>query len=77
LERVQSGNAKIRAHSKGFEKDMPLLFALVDLDEGVRMFTTLVQCDHAKLKIGDRIDVVFEDATDAVTLPKFKPVARS
>lgn len=58
-----------------FEEDLPMILAWVDLEEdGVRMLTNIVDCDPENLEIGMDLEVVFEDVTPEVTLPKFKPV---
>lgn len=56
-----------------FLADLPYVLALVDLPEGPRMISNIVQCDHAKLKNGMDLEVVFEDLDDEFTLPKWKP----
>jgi hypothetical protein len=50
--------------------------ALVDLDEGIRIFTNLVGVDPdpAIIRCEMPVEVVFEDVTDETTLPKFRPV---
>lgn len=60
--------------TKAYKGDPPYVVALVDLDEGVRMMTNIVGCDPGDVTIGMEVEVVFDDVTDDVTLPKFKPV---
>jgi uncharacterized OB-fold protein len=67
--------------SKAYKGDPPHTVALVDLDEGVRVMTNIVKdeegfpsIDPEDVKIGMRVRVVFHDATDQITLPKFTPV---
>ena len=55
--------------------DDPHIVVLVELDEGVRMLTNIVECAPEAVRIGMRVEVAFEDATAEVTLPKFKPAA--
>ena len=64
-----------RAPHPGFEAEAPYITALVELEEGPRMATNLagVQADPANLKIGMPLKVVFEKATETITLPKFTP----
>jgi len=63
-----------RAPSPAFTA--PYIAAMVELAEGPRMPTNLVEMepDPAKIKIGMAVEVVFEDVTDAISLPKFRPV---
>tara|TARA_B100000315_G_C14161586_1_gene400310 strand:- start:101 stop:523 length:423 start_codon:yes stop_codon:yes gene_type:complete len=48
--------------------------ALIDLDDGVKMMSNIVECDPESVTIGMEVEVVFEDATEEVTFAKFKPV---
>jgi hypothetical protein len=57
----------------GFRDALPYVLAYVELEEGVRMLTNIVDCAPDAVRIGMPVEVVFEDATAAVTLPKFKP----
>lgn len=57
----------------GFAEDVPYVLALVELEEGVRMFTNIVECNPGDVKIGMPVEVTFVRATDQVTIPYFKP----
>ena len=76
-----SGKAKVWTYAihhmgptKAYKGDPPYVVALVELDEGVKMMTNIVDCDPHDVKVGMEVEVVFDDVTDEVTLPKFKPV---
>lgn len=58
----------------GFEA--PYVIAVVELEEGPRMMTNLVGVEpHPGLVRCDMaVEIVFDDVTDDVTLPKFRPV---
>lgn len=58
-----------------FDADIPYVVAYVELDEGPRMMTALVDCDPAAICCDLPVEVVFDDVTGAVTLPKFRPLA--
>jgi uncharacterized protein len=58
----------------GFEEDVPYSLVIVELEEGVRMMSTVVGCANEDLKIGMAVQVVFDDITEEVTLPRFEPV---
>ncbi len=58
----------------GFAEDVPYVLALVELEEGVRMFTNIVECDPREVKIGMPVEVHFVRATDQISVPYFKPV---
>ena len=57
----------------GFREELPYVMAYVELDEGVRLLSNIVGCAPDALRIGMPVEVVFEDVTAEVTLPKFKP----
>lgn len=61
----------------GFEKDLPVPIVLVELPEAgkVRMVSNIVDCKLEEIKIGMPVEVVFDDVTEEITLPKFKPSA--
>lgn len=54
------------------ESGVPIVFAAIDLDEGVRAMSEIVDCRPDEVKIGGRVQVKFEKApgTD-FKLPKF------
>ncbi|MEW6272011.1 MAG: Zn-ribbon domain-containing OB-fold protein [Thermodesulfobacteriota bacterium] len=51
----------------------PYVYAVVELDAGVRLPTMLVECDPEKVAIGTPVEPVFERASDEVTLLHFRP----
>ena len=62
-----------RLYHKGWEGELPYVVAVIALDEGPRILSTLtgiaaedVECDMA-------VKVVFDDVTEDATLPKFAP----
>ena len=62
-----------RAASKSFEPDIPYVIAWVDLDEGPRLITNVIGCPVEAVKLGMKVPVQFEKASEKVWLPKFKP----
>jgi uncharacterized OB-fold protein len=54
----------------------PYAIAVVELDEGPRMMTNIVDCPQTPeaLVLDMPLEVVFEAQTDTVTLPFFRPV---
>lgn len=57
-----------------FSDEMPQLLAVVKLDEGVHINTTLVGVDPAALKVGMKLRPVFDDRPGPVTLLRYTPV---
>jgi uncharacterized OB-fold protein len=56
-----------------FYDELPYLLAVVELEEGPRLLTRLVQADGAALRAGLPLRVVFEEAGEGIVLPKFTP----
>jgi hypothetical protein len=57
----------------GFREELPYVLAIVELDEGPRLMTNVVGCAPDAVRIGMAVEVVFDDVTPDVTLPKFRP----
>ncbi len=57
----------------GFAEMVPYVLALVELEEGVRMFTNIVECNPRDVYIGMPVEVTFQTATPQITIPYFKP----
>ncbi len=60
--------------SPHFASEVPQRLAVVELDEGVRLTTTLVNVAEADIRIGMRLKPYFEPVTDDVTLLRYQPV---
>ena len=60
--------------AKGF--DYPYVVALIELADagGVRMASNIVDCAAQDVEIGMPVEVVFDDVSDEITLPKFRAV---
>ena len=56
-----------------FREDLPIVLAWVDLPEGIRMQTNIIDCDPDSVAIGQEVEVVFKQVTDEITLPYFRP----
>jgi hypothetical protein len=60
-----------------FDQLVPYVVALVDLDEGPRMMTNIVDCDADSVTIGQRVAVDFAGEVEGIALPFFHPVEES
>jgi uncharacterized OB-fold protein len=58
-----------------YAQDVPYVVALVELDEGVRVPTNIVDCPVDEVVAGMAVEVVFRDAGDDLWLPVFRPIA--
>ncbi|MER6912386.1 Zn-ribbon domain-containing OB-fold protein [Streptomyces sp. NPDC000594] len=57
-----------------FSLRLPYITAVVDLAEGPRMMTEIVECDAAGLRIAMPLEVTFRRAAPDIALPVFRPV---
>jgi uncharacterized OB-fold protein len=73
--RVNSWVVFHQAYFKSFEQDVPYNVAEVELDEGPRLLTNLVGIRNGEIRAGMPVEIVFDDATEEITLAKFKPAA--
>jgi uncharacterized OB-fold protein len=61
-----------RAYWDGFRTQLPYLVCLVGLDEGPMLVSNIVGSEPEALVIGSRVEVVFEQVDEELTLPKFR-----
>ncbi|MBK0866569.1 OB-fold domain-containing protein [Saccharopolyspora sp. HNM0986] len=54
-------------------KELPIVIALVELDEGVRMLGELHGIDPGEVAVGLRVEVGFQRLTEEVTMPFWRP----
>jgi len=52
----------------------PYVLAYVELDEGPRMMTNIVETDDRELAVGMPVEVVFHDTGEGSALPRFRPL---
>jgi len=62
-----------RAQSPDFEADVPYIVAAIILDEGPRMTSLLVDANPANVQIDGAVEVTWQDVSDAVSMPYFRP----
>ena len=64
-----------RAFDKAFEDDLPYVTAIVRLDEGPHLLTSITGCSPEDVRCDMPVEVDWEDVTDTFSLPKFKPIS--
>jgi len=52
------------------------VLAMVELDEGPKMLTNIVDCDFDELRIGQPVEVVFHKTDGDAALPRFRPAGQ-
>jgi uncharacterized protein len=69
-----SGNGAIYTFSVMRRAKEPYVIAYVTLAEGPTMLTNIVDCDFDKLRVGQRVGVVFADTENGPPVPMFRPI---
>jgi uncharacterized OB-fold protein len=57
----------------GFYDELPYPLAVVELEEGPRLITSLVTVEGVELKAGLALKAVYADVGEGIVLPKFTP----
>ncbi|WP_137894436.1 Zn-ribbon domain-containing OB-fold protein [Ramlibacter sp. 2FC] len=68
---VHSFSIVHRAPTPEFAAGTPYVIAMVDLDEGPRMFANVIGEGALAVAIGDRVRVTFEERGDGMKMPQF------
>jgi len=53
----------------------PYVLAYVELDEGPRLLTNIVDCEPSEVSVGQRVEVVFHATDKGTAVPRFRPAA--
>ncbi len=64
-----------KAWTPWFEKRVPYAVVQVQLEEGPRLTTNLLDCALDAIRIGMPVEAAYEDVTDEITLLQFRPVS--
>jgi uncharacterized OB-fold protein len=79
-----SGRATLYTYSTIFMNDLPpfnqrlpYVAGAVDLEEGPRVMTNIVECQPEDLRVGMAVEVTYEVLTPEITAPVFRPVRAS
>jgi len=72
--RVHTFTIVRQPQNPSFNDDVPYVYAIIQLDEGVRMISNVIKCKVPDdVKVDMRVKVVFDDVTSEWSLPKFEP----
>jgi uncharacterized OB-fold protein len=77
-----SGRATVYTYSIVFRNDLPpfsewgpYVPAVVELEEGPRLMTNIIDCPPDALRVGMDVEVAFRDLTDEWAAPVFRPAS--
>jgi uncharacterized OB-fold protein len=61
------------------QETVPYVGAVIELDgtqgAGARIMANVIDCDPEAVRIGDRVQVVFEKVSDTYAVPRFRPIS--
>ena len=56
-----------------FRDMVPYIVALVELEEGVCVTSNIVECTPDVVHVGMPVEVIYQQITEEITLPQFRP----
>lgn len=60
------------------QETVPYVGAIIELDgtqgAGARIMANVIDCDVEAVRIGDRVEVVFETISETLAVPRFRPI---
>ncbi len=71
--RVYSYTVVRRAMHPAFQAEVPYVFAIIELEEGVRLPSNVINCRPEDLRVDMPVKAVYHDVTSEITLLKFEP----
>ena len=71
--KVYSFTVVRRAMIPAFQEATPYVLALVQLEEGPRLTTNIVNCDVGNVRVDMPVQATYDDVTAEITLLKFEP----
>ena len=71
--KIYTFTVTMQNQAAGFRETLPYVMAWVEIDEGLKLLTNIVECPSEQVKIGMPVEAVFDDVTPEVTLVKFRP----
>jgi uncharacterized protein len=63
----------VNRRGQGDYRDLTYVLAYVELAEGPRMLTNIVDCDPEQVAIGQAVQLVFHPTAAGPALPRFRP----
>jgi uncharacterized OB-fold protein len=64
-----------QVYHPGFAGEVPYAVVVIALEEGPHVLSNMLDCTRQQLRVGLPVEATFEDASEGVTLPKFRPRA--
>ena len=75
-----SGKGKVHTYTvvhrtfhPAFERELPYILAIVELEEGPRFLANMREAKSEDMTLDMPVEIIFEKLTDDIMLPQFKP----
>ena len=75
--RLYSFGIMHQQYHPAFAEVIPYNFAIVELEEGPRLVTNIVDCPNEELRVDMPVEAVYDDVSEETTLVRFRPQQRS
>jgi uncharacterized OB-fold protein len=75
--RVSTWTVVHKAWFPAFAEDIPYNVVQVELDEGPRLTANVVGIENRKLSVGLPVEIILDDVTAELALPRFQPARQS
>jgi uncharacterized OB-fold protein len=62
-----------QVYHPGFAAEVPYAVVVVELEEGARLVSNLIDCPPREIEVGMPVEVVFDDVDGDLTLYRFRP----
>ena len=62
-----------RTFHPAFEKELPYIIVIVELDEGPRYLSRMKEAVPEDMKLDMPVEVIFEELNEEITMPYFRP----
>ena len=72
--KVHTYTAVHRTFDPAFEKDLPYIIVIVELEEGPRFLANMRECKPEEMKLDMPVEIIFEKINDKINLPQFRPI---
>lgn len=70
--RIYSFTIARRPAAPSFSEEVPYVVAIVELDEGVRLMTNIINTPIESVRCDMEVEVIFEKVSEDIRLPKFQ-----
>jgi uncharacterized OB-fold protein len=64
----------VNRRGQGDYRELVYVLAYVELAEGPRILTNIVECDPDSVSVGQAVEVTFHPTSNGAALPRFRPV---